>query len=160
MTRGERWSFNALALLVTVSGAAYLWMKYLLRSDDPFAVVNHPWQPLALSAHVLAAPGLVLVFGMVLRAHVLPKLANGRRGRLTGWASLVPFAVMALSGYLLQTVTDPTGLRLVTVVHLVSSAAFILGYSAHLVVGWRQGVPLSERTSRPASGRPSGALSS
>jgi hypothetical protein len=161
VSRWERWSFNALAIVVTLSGAAYLWMKYLLHQDDPFAVVNHPWQPSALAAHVMAAPFLMLLFGIVFRAHVLSKLANGRRGRFSGWSSLVTFAAMAVTGYLLQVVTDPVGLRTLTLAHLVSSAAFVLGYSAHLVVGWRARAALPVGARWPAGGDPSrGAPSS
>ena len=55
---------------------------------------------------------MVVLFGIVLRSHILQKLAvNGRPGRGTGWISLVSFTAMALSGYLLQVVANPTGLR-------------------------------------------------
>jgi hypothetical protein len=78
-----------------------------------------------------------VLFGIVLRSHILKKLAgNGRNGRWTGWASLISFCAMALSGYLLQVVASPTALRVAMVTHVVTSAVFVLGYTAHLVRGW------------------------
>jgi hypothetical protein len=85
----------------------------------------------------VAAPLGLVLFGIVLRSHILNKLAsNSRPGRWTGWISLVSFSSMALSGYLLQVVASPTGLRVVMVAHVVTSLAFVLGYSAHLARGW------------------------
>ena len=51
----ERWAFNGLNIVVAITGLAYLYMKYVLPSDDPFAVVNHPWQSSMLSLHVVVA---------------------------------------------------------------------------------------------------------
>jgi hypothetical protein len=137
MSRWEAWSFGALNLVLALTGGAYFYMKYVLRNEDPFAVVNHPWQPAVLAAHVVAAPLALVVFGVVLRSHILTKLAvNGRSGRWTGWTSLIGFSAMALSGYLLQVVASPTGLRVVMVTHVVTSVVFVLGYTAHLVRDW------------------------
>ncbi len=76
MKRWERWSFNALNVVVAMTGIVYLFMKYLLSTDDPFSVVNHPWQSSMLSLHVVVAPALILVFGIVLRSHILKKLVS------------------------------------------------------------------------------------
>jgi hypothetical protein len=138
MKRWEAWAFNVVNAALVLSGGAYFIMKYLLQTEDPFAVSNHPWQPSMLAAHVLAAPLGLVLFGIVLRSHVLAKLAaHGRRGRLTGWVSLVGFVSMALSGYLLQVLASPTALRVAVVAHLAASAVFVLGYGAHLVRAWR-----------------------
>jgi len=60
MKRWEAWSFHILTLIVTVSGIVYFWMKYLLKTDDPFSVINHPGQPAMLKTHILAAPLFIL----------------------------------------------------------------------------------------------------
>jgi hypothetical protein len=44
MSRWEAWSFGALNLVLALTGGVYFYMKFVLRTDDPFAVVNHPWQ--------------------------------------------------------------------------------------------------------------------
>ena len=138
MKRWERWSFNALNAVVALTGVAYFWMKYLLVTDDPFAVVNHPWQSSMLSLHVVTAPVLVLLFGIVLRSHILKKLVSKYQpDRRTGWISLISFAAMALSGYLLQVASTPFWLSTLLVLHLATSGVFLVGYVAHLVIGWR-----------------------
>ena len=138
MKRWERWSFNGLNIVVAVTGLAYFYMKYLLLVDDPFSVVNHPWQSSMLALHVVAAPFVILVFGIVLRSHIVKKLvSNGQPDRRTGWTSLISFSAMALSGYLLQVASSVAWLDTLVIVHVGTSIVFIIGYGAHLVIGWR-----------------------
>ncbi len=138
MTAWERRTFHALTAVVAASGLAYLWMKYGMRSDDPFAVVNHPWQPWMLAVHVFTAPWLLVIFGVLLHSHILAKLANGtRQNRRSGVLALVAFAGMAASGYGLQVVTTPAGRQALVVLHLAASGVFLVAYSVHLVVAWR-----------------------
>jgi hypothetical protein len=133
----EHRSFNVVAGLVTLTGLAYLVMKVFMESDDPFALVNHPWQPTMLSLHVVAAPILVLFFGMIFRSHTLKKLQSHlASNRRTGWTTLTSFGSMALSGYLLQVVTVPAWLDALVWVHVAASLIFVVGYSVHLVIGW------------------------
>ena len=146
MKAWERWTFGLLAAVVSMTGFAYFWMKYFLTSDDPFAVVNHPWQPAMLAAHVLAAPGLLLMFGIILNSHILRKLrATGVPNRKSGLASLITFFAMTVSGYLLQVVTSATLLQILVVLHTASGIVFAAAYVAHLVISVR----LARRT--PAS---------
>jgi hypothetical protein len=136
--RWERWTFGLLALIVASTGFAYLWMKFLVVNDDPFAVVNHPWQPFMLAAHVLSAPGLLLMFGIILNSHILRKLGvPGIPNRKSGFISLSTFLVMTATGYLLQVVTADTWLRATTVIHVASGALFSAAYVIHLVISVR-----------------------
>ncbi len=138
MTLWERWSFNALHGVVTLTGAAYFYMKYLLATDDPFAVINHPWQPTMLALHVVAAPFFLVIFGVVLRSHTLRKIASPvSPNRRTGWTALASFASMALTGYFLQVVADPVWHRVLVWAHVVTSVLFVVGYGIHLVISWR-----------------------
>ena len=136
MSRWEAWTFHMLALVVSASGAAYFWMKYLIKNDDPFSVVNHPWQQAMLKAHILAAPLLMLSLGMMVNSHILKKLKNrnSRSNRISGIVCLVSFALMAASGYLLQVVTSSTLAPAVVVIHLASGGLFAGAYIAHQVV--------------------------
>ena len=132
MNPWERWSF------VAVTGVAYFYMKYLLRSDDPFAVVNHPWESSMLAGHIMAAPFFILIFGILLRSHILTKLLlKSRPARRSGWLSLLSFTGMAVSGYLLQIGFDLVWLRVLMVTHIGTSVVFVIGYVTHLVIGWR-----------------------
>jgi hypothetical protein len=138
MKRWERWWLNATALVVALSGFAYLWMKYFLESSDPFAVVNHPWQALMLNLHVIASPVFILVVGIVFNSHVMKKLRASRLpNRKSGYGSLGTFAAMVLSGYFLQVAVDPTWLQALVVVHLTSGIAFSIVYGLHLVISVR-----------------------
>ena len=139
MRRWERWSFNGLNVAVTATGVAYFYMKYLLRTDDPFALINHAWQPSMLALHVVSAPCLILFFGIVLRSHIFQKLTSTQHvDRRTGWVSLLSFSGMALSGYLLQVASNPAWLGALVVLHVATSLVFVVGYCAHLIIGWRQ----------------------
>jgi hypothetical protein len=138
MTRWERRLFNGLNVVVAATGFLYFYMKHMMTTNDPFAVVNHAWEPGMIAAHVVAAPLVILLFGIVLRSHILKMLLSNVRGaRRSGWFSLVSFSVMAFSGYLLQVVSNPTWLRVLVVAHVSTSTVFVLGYGSHLVVGWR-----------------------
>lgn len=138
MRRWERWVFHVLGLAVAVTGLAYFWMKYLLETDDPFALVNHPWEPAMLSAHVLTSPAFVLAFGVLLNAHVVKQLRAWRReNRLSGLSSLGMFATMALSGYLLQVATSEVLLTALVWIHVGSGLLFAAAYVAHLVITLR-----------------------
>jgi hypothetical protein len=148
--RWERWTFNGLALAVAASGFVYLWMKYALETDDPFAVVNHPWQPLMLQLHVLASPPFVLIFGVVLNSHVMRKLqATGLRNQRSGYVSLGTFAVMLASGYLLQVATSEALLSALVWAHVSSAALFTLAYATHLLLSLS---PARRRTPLARSG--------
>ena len=136
MTWWERRSFNTLHVVVAATGVVYFWMKYLLQTDDPFAVVNHPWEPAMLTAHLIAAPVFIAFFGMLFRSHTLWKiLSPNPANRRSGWTSLISFSAMALSGYLIQVLTSPLLLSVAIWTHVATSVVFVLGYTSHLVIG-------------------------
>jgi len=138
MTWWEQWAFNLLHGVVAVSGALYLYMKYVLTTTDPFAVINHPWQTATLSLHIVAAPVFIAFFGMLFRSHTLRKLVSPNSGnRRTGWTSLISFSSMAVTGYLLQVASSPAWLTALVWAHVSTSLVFVAGYSTHLVIGWR-----------------------
>jgi hypothetical protein len=135
MKRWERWTFNALSLVVAATGFAYLWMKYALQNDDPFAVVNHPWQTVMLDLHVVASPAFILIFGIVFNSHVMKKLRATRLpNRRSGFVSLGTFAAMVVSGYLLQVSSNEEWLKALVVLHVASGALFSIAYAIHLVI--------------------------
>ena len=138
MKRWERWTFNLTALAVAVTGFAYFWMKYLIQNDDPFAVVNHPWEGAMLNLHVLASPPFILIFGIILNSHILKKLGvSGIPNRKTGLLSFGMFAAMIVSGYMLQVAMSEMLLRALVVLHVASGATFSVTYLVHLVISAR-----------------------
>ena len=135
MTRWETWLSHLSVGAVTASGVAYLWMKYFVENDDPFAVVNHPWQPAMLSLHNLVAPVVLFVLGLIVSSHVRKKLAGGSRAnRRSGLIALVCFPLMAVSGYVLQISVREWIVQAALVLHLASSAVFVLGYLVHQTI--------------------------
>ena len=138
MKSWERWSFNVAALAVITTGFAYLWMKYFIQNDDPFAVLNHPWEAAMLNVHLLASPPFILVFGIILNSHILRKLRVPRMpNRKTGLASLATFAAMIASGYLLQVAVSEAWTQALVILHVASGAVFTLTYVGHLVISAR-----------------------
>ncbi len=137
----EKYSFSVLSAILTLTGIAYFWMKWMMQSDDPFAVVNHPLQPLMLQLHVLAAPPFLIVFGIIFNSHIGRKIGKNIPNRRSGMLSLVTLAVMTASGYLLQTLTAPLLHQAALIAHLASGAIFAVAYTVHLAIAarmWQQ----------------------
>ena len=147
----EQSAFNVLHGIVATTGVAYLYMRYVMAATDPFAVINHPWQPFMLSLHIVAAPVFIAFFGMLFRSHTLRKLVSPNAGnRRTGWTSLISFSAMAMTGYVLQVASDPAWLSWLVWAHVSTSLIFVAGYGVHLVIGWRS--PIAADPLRQAPG--------
>lgn len=140
MTPLEKWLVWLSTAAVGVSGIVYGVMKYLMRSDDPYAVVHHPWQPVFLKLHIVTAPVLVFAVGAVFARHVVHHWRSGREtGRGSGLAIVATLIPMMLSGYLIQTLTSASWIFRVAVLHMTASALYLLGVAAHEVIAWRSG---------------------
>ncbi len=150
MTRLEAWFLHIATLLVGGGGAVYAWMRYVARPVDPFAIVNHPWQPAVQHLHVVTAPLLVFALGLIWKSHAWAgvRLTVTARRR-SGWALIGTAAPMVASGYLLQTAIAPGWRQIWLAIHLTASALWLGGYLSH---------QLSARSVRsappPRSGRP------
>lgn len=133
MTRAEKNIFLAANALVGGTGLVYGWFRYFARSDDPFAVVNHPAEPLWQHLHIWTAPLLVFAFGHFFHQHALLYWKSGTRpGRRSGLAMLALAVPMIASGYLLQTSVEELGRRIWMVVHVAASLLWLFGAAAHL----------------------------
>jgi hypothetical protein len=135
MNRGERWLIHFSNLLVGGTGLVYAMMKYLMEPASPFSVINHPLQPLVLTLHLVAALLLVLAVGILWKSHISERLHYGQPpGRATGISLTLTFLPMVLSGYLLQTASAAFWRQTWLVVHLTTSAIWLLMFLAHQVV--------------------------
>ncbi len=142
MSRFEKWTVLITALATGLTGIGLFWTKYLMASDDPWSVVNHPLQPLLLKAHILAAPTLVFALGMIAFRHVWVHYREGLpRGRRSGILTGLVTMPMVASGYLIQAVTAPGWLRFVALLHIATSGLFLLGLAAHQLAMWRREAP-------------------
>jgi hypothetical protein len=125
------------SILVGATGIVLGIMKYFMAAADPYAVVNHPLQPLMLKVHIVSAPLLVFAIGIVFVNHIWKQWRAGLvRGRVSGLWTLLTFAPMVFSGYLIQSVTHEGWLLAMVTVHLVSAIAFLLGFVAHQAALW------------------------
>lgn len=132
MTRVERWAIWSSSLATFVTGVVYLWMKYLLVSSDPFAVVNHPWQPYVLKLHIVVAPLLTFSIGVVALRHVWRHLkAKMQEGRRSGLLTAVMVGPMILTGYLIQVITQEGWLRAMAISHIGLGLLYGLGLLGH-----------------------------
>lgn len=138
MSRWEAWLLHILTIVVTVTGIAYFWMKYMMEVDDPLSVINHPWQPTMINLHILASPLLVFTIGLIVPSHVITKLRHKVKGnRCSGLLALFSFPLMALSGYLLQIITHEFASRVLLILHLVTGITFAISYLIHQVLTFR-----------------------
>ena len=134
----ERRGFNAAYAAMTLSGAAYFIMKYLMATDDPFAVVNHPWEPTMLAIHVVAGPIAIALFSLAFRSHGLPKIWEPTAvNRKSGLAASGVLIVLVGSGYLNQVATNLTLLEASIWTHVGAGGVFAVAYAIHLIVGYR-----------------------
>jgi len=119
-------------LAMAVTGLVFAWMKYFMKSDDPFAVANHPLQPYFLDAHVLLGPIAVFAIGWVFGNHIWPAYRGGAPNRASGIVAMLFIVPMTLSGYLMQVSVAEATRKAFAVTHWVSVGLFAIGYIAHL----------------------------
>ncbi len=134
MSRAQVFYLHLAVALTSLTGAVFAVLKYFVKTDDPFAVANHPLQPHALSAHVVVAPLLLFGLGWVFGNHIWPKFRYGDgRNRATGVAAMFLIAPMTMSGYLIQISTSESLRYAMAVAHWVTSGLFVVVYAIHLI---------------------------
>ncbi len=152
MNRFERWAVWSTSVATVLTGVVYLWMKYLMVSHDPFAVVNHPLQPLVLKLHILVAPLLTFSLGVVALRHIWHHLKAGvREGRRSGLWTAVVLGPMILTGYLIQAITHEGWLKAMAYSHIGFGLAYGVALLAHqFSAGGKQarGVRAKQRRTR------------
>lgn len=150
----EKTILHAGVIAAGASGIAYAGFKYLMRTDDPFSAVNHPLQPWALHAHVLAAPVLVFAVGIIFKEHVLAALRNGApaRARRVGSIALGTFAVLVVSGGLVQVLTSESLRKWTGLIHLGVGILFLVAYGVHVLGARRRSCAAGSETLRAGEG--------
>lgn len=141
MTRFEKTLVWGSSAAVSVTGTVYAIMKHLLQPADPFAIVNHPLQPLVLKLHILSAPVMVFAVGVILMRHIWPHFRNafsrGRRSGITTAAFTIP---MVVTGYALEAISSTPWLRIVGWAHLALGLIYAAACLAHFVATRRGAV--------------------
>jgi len=132
VTRFERWFLYGSTIAAPVSGVVYFWMKRFVEPADPWAVVNHPLEPWALKAHVLTAPLMLFAVGLITTQHIVRSLRSSLpTGRRSGVIATLAFGPLVLTGYLIQTVTNPAALAVLVWTHLALGATCAAALVTH-----------------------------
>ena len=132
MTSAQSWIVHASNLLVGGTGVAYGWMRYFIESDDPYSVVNHPWQPHAQHLHILCAPLLVFAAGLLWSGHVTHHYQGRQKHRRrTGISLALLLCPMIVSGYAIQVSVEDSWRTIWVVLHVATSVAWIVMGLAH-----------------------------
>lgn len=162
MSSFERYMHHTANILVGGTGLVYAIMRYFLEPADPFAVVNHPWQPHLQHLHILFAPLLVFAIAYSWQSHVAPRWDKKKMPRF--WSGLVLLSSvvpMIVSGSLIQTAVSQEWRKVWVVVHLVASALWLFGYVGHqfgnrrkkVTIGRRLGAPKRKRNAAEVASR-------
>jgi len=132
MNRFEAWALHLSTIIVGGTGLVYGWMRYFARSNDPFSLVNHPWQPSLQHLHIWTAPLLVFAAGLIWRSHVWEhwkrRLPQGRR---TGITLMLTLAPMTLSGFLIQTTVSEGWRKTWIGIHLATAVLWMASHAIH-----------------------------
>lgn len=134
MKRWESWINRIGVALAGASGIVYGVMKYFLAGTNPDSRLGHPWQPVVLAVHVLAAPIAVFGLGLLWRSHALNRLQLGEReGRASGLAILRLAPPLVFSGYLVQVLTGDPLRKGTGWLHAALGVVFGLAFVLHLI---------------------------
>lgn len=138
----ERWSVWVTSFLVVASGTGYFVTKYLMSASDPYAVVNHPLQPLFLKLHVLTSPLLLFALGLITVRHVWRHYRSGVRwSRKSGITAAVAVVPMVVTGYLIQVLTAAGWIRAMAWAHIGFGFLYAVGFGVHAWVIRRREPP-------------------
>ena len=134
MSRWEKCAVVTAISLMILSGSAYFVIKYWIVNADPFSVVNHPLEPVALKTHILAGPFLIFIFGLLFRSHVRDMFKRrSESARTGGLLTAILFVLTVSSGYLLQTVTAQAFHEVLVYVHVLGGLCFGLVFGIHSI---------------------------
>jgi hypothetical protein len=130
--RSEMRLLSIATLLAGGTGLILHVMKDWMEPVDPFSVINHPWQPWVLKAHLLAVPFMIFAVGLVFSSHAARRYRNGvREGRGSGLGLLVLFAPLVLSGVAIQILTGEGSRRAMVWLHLGTGLGYLAFFVGH-----------------------------
>jgi hypothetical protein len=133
MKSWESWVNRVGVALAGASGIVYGVMKYFLAGANPDSRLGHPWQPVMLAAHVLAAPVAVFGLGLLWRSHALGRLQLlEKEGRRSGLTLLQVAPPLVFSGYIVEVLTGEALRKTTGWIHAALGAAFVLAFVLHL----------------------------
>jgi hypothetical protein len=125
MTKAEKVIVWGSTAVMTGTGIVIAWMEYVLTAPQPWAVVNHPWQPFILKLHIISAPVMVFGIGMISMRHIWPHFKNGlKKGRRSGIWNMLLAIPMIGTGYALQALSNAGWLQVMGYLHFALGTIF------------------------------------
>ncbi len=141
MSRTTAWTLHAAVVVMAATGFFLTWIVYFAadpsESELEMFAVQDPWQPWLVAVHVVAAPVLLFITGLIWFTHVWGRVKLGFEDRRTGGLVLAwSLAPMALCGYLLQVFESETARHVLGWIHAAVGIVFAATYLVHV---WRSG---------------------
>lgn len=134
MRNSEERFVNFTNFLVGGTGVALAVLRYGYENDNPFSILNHPWEPHALHAHIIVAPLLVFAIGLIWHRHIWPQWKSKKpQKRRSGFFMMATFIPLVLSAYAIQVSMTDSWRELWIAIHLVTAAIWLIAVILHLV---------------------------
>lgn len=141
MSRITAWTLHAAVVVMAATGIYLAWIVYFAadpaESELEMFAVQDPWQPWLVAVHVVAAPVLIFITGLIWFTHVWGRVKLGFEDRRTGGLVLAwSLAPLVGCGYLLQVVEAEATVLVLGWVHAAVGVVFAATYLVHV---WRSG---------------------
>ncbi len=98
--RYHQWFLYMVGLVLTISGAAWLYLHYFVRIEGEFGPIHHPSEHFLITVHGISAALMMVGLGSVIPGHVSRAWSMQRNVR-TGVFMLTMMTILSLSGYFL-----------------------------------------------------------
>ena len=136
LSRRHRSLLYASTLALFLTGVAWAWLHYLLRTNGDFGPEVHPAEPWLLKAHGAAAMISLIVLGSLLIVHV-KRGWQAKLNRGSGTILLSIFGILIVSGYALYYVGEERFRALASSIHLWVGLGFPVVLIVHIILGHR-----------------------
>ena len=98
LSRRHEWAVYGIIALVFLSGAAWAWLHFFVRSVSEFGESANPAESWMLKVHGAAAMAVLVIIGTLLPFHA--KFAwRANRNRRTGSTLLATLGILTVTGY-------------------------------------------------------------
>ena len=138
MSRTTAWILHLAITAMAATGFWLLWIVFLSSPPEETELemfaVEHRWQPLLTTIHIVVAPVLVFAVGFIWTEHIWKRIGfkNAQR-RNTGIVLVLVFVPLVLGGYCLQVVESETFRSALGWIHAGAGVLFAACYVSHLI---------------------------
>ncbi len=137
LARWHRYTLYGVVVLLTLSGALWLWLHYFGATVGEYGRVPHPQEQTALQIHGAAAMLALFFLGTLLLAHMIRAWEAGRN-RWSGGTLAAAMLILTLTGYALYYAGDERLRAGASVLHWVLGLAVPIALVVHITLGRRR----------------------